>query len=363
MRRPELIVIADDRGRSSLPKAITSAPVRIIDCFDARNLSSSGEAALLIDVDLKDFFKVKLIKENLPDRAHNQCRIVAVDRGSHFCEIQAKGLGASDLLKRPLDIRELKECLWRHTMLRPPNQDLSSAADQDGLAQAPGGVSIASAAAALDHIFTGLICGGPLDAGLAEQAGREVLEAISDIGLAKWLGTVRRYHEGTFQHCLTVTGVITAFGHKTGMRRSDIMTLTIAGLLHDIGKAQVPLAILDKPGKLTDEEFALVKQHPMIGYDYVRTQGRLSAEILKAIRHHHEYLDGSGYPDGLTAENIDDLTRIMTVCDVYGALVEQRAYKAPKSAEAAVNILTGMAKQGKVELDLVKALARCVGPL
>jgi HD-GYP domain-containing protein (c-di-GMP phosphodiesterase class II) len=81
---------------------------------------------------------------------------------------------------------------------------------------------------------------------------------------------------------------------------------------------------------------------------------------LKAIRHHHEYLDGSGYPDGLTANQIGDLTRIMTVCDVYGALVERRAYKAPKTPDAALDILIGMAKDGKVELDLVRALRHCV---
>jgi HD-GYP domain-containing protein (c-di-GMP phosphodiesterase class II) len=83
-------------------------------------------------------------------------------------------------------------------------------------------------------------------------------------------------------------------------------------------------------------------------------------ETLDAIRHHHEYLDGSGYPDGLAAQQIGDLTRIMTVCDIYGALVERRAYKAAKSPEAALDILTNMAKDGKVEGDLVRALRYCV---
>jgi putative nucleotidyltransferase with HDIG domain len=284
--------------------------------------------------------------------------MLALDRGSHFCEAQANGLGASDLLRRPLDIHEIKECLARHFAQRQGKED--GASSLSALAREPGGPSIISAAATLDQMFKGLSAGGPIDHQLLEQAGDQVLEAISRTGLTSWLSTVRSYHEGTFQHCLLVTGAITAFGHKVGMRRSDVLTLTTAGLLHDIGKAEIPLAILDKPGKLTDEEFAVMKKHPVIGYEYARLQDSLNTDVLKAIRHHHEYLDGSGYPDGLSAQSIDDLTRIMTICDVYGALLERRAYKAPKTPGEAIQILTAMAKQGKVEAELVRALDRCV---
>lgn len=186
------------------------------------------------------------------------------------------------------------------------------------------------------------------------------MDAICGVGLAQWLDTVRRYHESTFQHCLIVTGVLTGFGHKNGMRKADVLTLTVAGLLHDVGKAQIPIDILDKPGRLTDEEFAVIKQHPNMGYEYIRSQNIIDSETLSAIRHHHEYLDGSGYPDGLSAQKIGDLTRIMTVCDVYGALIERRAYKPPKSPQAALDILTGMARDGRVEYDLVRALGYSV---
>jgi putative nucleotidyltransferase with HDIG domain len=357
MARPQLIVIADDRGRSTFPRTITNS-VRITDCRDIGGLSSIDGHRVLIDIDLRDIAKVKLIKDNLPPRAGSECRIVAVDRGSHRCNAQANGLGASDLLKRPWGIHELNECLRRYA-----NEQASGLAlepDQQTLRGEAGGVSIASAAVALDRMFGALTCGGPLDLASVEQASDQIMDAICEVGLGKWLGTVRRYHESTFQHCLIVTGVLTAFGHKNGMRRADVLTLTIAGLLHDIGKVQVPIGILDKPGKLTDEEFKLMKQHPTIGYEYMRTQNAVSSETLRAIRHHHEYLDGSGYPDGLPAQKIDDLTRITTVCDVYGALMERRTYKAPTSSEAALDILMSMAKDGKVEYDLVRALRHSV---
>jgi putative nucleotidyltransferase with HDIG domain len=360
MLPPELIVIADDKGRSTLPKTIGYAAVRIIDCRDIGGLSSIGDAPVLIDVDLHDIAKVKQIKDNLPTRNDKQCRIIAVDRGSHLSVVQAKGLDASDLLKRPLDDHELKKCLRRYATRAKAPADEPVRADQQALMREPGGPSVASAAAALDRMFSGFTTGGSLDLASVEQAGDEVMDAICEVGFAQWLDTVRRYHESTFQHCLIVTGVLTGFGHKNGMRKADVLTLTVAGLLHDVGKAQIPIDILDKPGRLTDKEFAVIKQHPNAGYEYIRSQNVIDPETLSAIRHHHEYLDGSGYPDGLSAQKIGDLTRIMTVCDVYGALIERRAYKAPKSPQAALDILTGMAKDGRVESDLVRALGYSV---
>jgi putative nucleotidyltransferase with HDIG domain len=343
----DLIVITDARGRSALPKGITTGSVKVIDYYDVEGLAAVRNTPVLIDVDLHDISKVKLIKDNLPRRVASQCRIIAIERGSHLCQAQANGLGASEVLKRPLDPREVAERLRRYA---------AGGEADDG----PSAASISSAAVVLDGLFSALTCGAQLDLALVEQASDQVMDVVCEVGLGKWLGSVRRYHEGTFQHCLIVTGVLTAFGHKTGMRRTDILTLTIAGLLHDIGKVRVPIDILDKPGKLTEEEFALMKQHPAIGYEYLRTQNGVDSEILTAVRHHHEYLDGSGYPDGLSAQKIGDLTRITTVCDIYGAMMERRAYKAPASPEAALATLTSMARDGKVEHDLVKALRHCV---
>jgi putative nucleotidyltransferase with HDIG domain len=339
----DLVVIVDARGRSALPKPITTQADKIIDCHDIAGLATVGDAPVLIDVDLHDLSTVKLIKDNLPRRAADQCRIVAIERGSHLCRIQANALGASDVLKRPVDARELAARLRRHAG--------GGGGDDD-----PGAVSVTSAAVVLDGVFSSLVSGTQLDLASVEQASDQIMDVVCDDGLGTWLGAVRRYHEGTFQHCLLVTGVLTAFGHKTGMRRADILILTAAGLLHDIGKVRIPIDILDKPGRLTEEEFALIKRHPTIGYDYLRTQNAIGSDALTAVRHHHEYLDGSGYPDGLSAQKIGDLTRITTVCDVYGALMERRAYKPPESPEAALDILTNMAKDGKVEYDLVRAL-------
>ena len=362
MRKHELVLVADDRARHALPGSVADITVRMIDWRDKKALASVGDSPVLVDVDLRDAAKVSSIRDHLSRSARSPCRIIAVDRGSHLSEAQANGLGASDLIRRPLDVQSLRSVLHRHF---PPeassSEEVPPGPHQEGFDKEPGGSSIITAAAELHRMFTALTPGRPLDMTKVSQAGDQIVEAIADVGLTKWLNTVRRYHEGTFQHCLIVTGVSTAFGHGTGMRRSDVLTITIAGLLHDIGKAEIPLEILDKPGKLTHEEFDIIKRHPGIGYDYLRTQSAVvSPEIYDVVRHHHEYLDGSGYPDGLQAQQINDLTRILTICDVYGALVEQRPYRSPKSPELALDILTGMAADGKVEYELVRALDSCV---
>jgi HD-GYP domain-containing protein (c-di-GMP phosphodiesterase class II) len=124
-------------------------------------------------------------------------------------------------------------------------------------------------------------------------------------------------------------------------------------MFHDIGKAQIPPAILDKPGRLDDEERALIKTHPTAGYEFLRGHDGISPEILDAVRHHHEYLDGSGYPDALCAESIGDIVRILTISDIFAALIEHRHYKPTMPRAEAYDILRGMS--GKLEKALVNS--------
>jgi putative nucleotidyltransferase with HDIG domain len=355
-----LIVIADESAEIALPDTIVGFPVRIVDWRQVGEQSSIGDDAVLIDIDLHDLSKLEVVKTTLSHWAGKQCRIIAIERCSHHSKLQANSLGASDFIERPLDIHDLKARLKRHFSQVRNARDANGKTEQRPLALELGASSIGSAAAALNAIFTAANCGGSLDLASVAHAGDAVIDAIAEIGIAKWIGMVRNYHHSTFQHCLIVTGVSTAFGHGTGMRRSDVLTLTVAGLLHDIGKGQIPIEILDKPGKLTSEEFTVIKRHPRIGYDYLRAEKNISSDILDAVLHHHEYLDGSGYPDQLQGQQIGDLTRILTVCDTYGALVEQRAYKPANSPEVAMDILADMARNGKVEYGLVRALSKLV---
>ena len=123
--------------------------------------------------------------------------------------------------------------------------------------------------------------------------------------------------------------------------------------MHDVGKARIPLTILDKPGQLDPDEEKVMRRHPLIGYELLKDLPDISPEILDGVRHHHEYLDGSGYPDGLTAPEISDLVRLLTISDIFAALVESRSYRPAISRQDAYEILCSMG--GKLERSLVNA--------
>ena len=170
------------------------------------------------------------------------------------------------------------------------------------------------------------------------------------------MDNVRKYHEGTFQHCLLVTGVAVAFAVDVKFADKDVKRLGMAATLHDIGKARIPLSILDKPGRLDPKEEEVMRQHPTIGYDLLKDVPGISLEALDAVRHHHEYLDGSGYPDGLTASQISDIVRLLTISDIFAALIESRSYRLPMSRENAYKTLCDMG--GKLDEALVREFRR-----
>jgi putative nucleotidyltransferase with HDIG domain len=193
----------------------------------------------------------------------------------------------------------------------------------------------------------------------AKKATLEIIYGVNQRGLNAWLDDVRRYHEGTFQHCLLVTGVAVQFALNIKFSDADVMRLGLAATLHDIGKARIPLAILDKPGRLDESEQKIMNRHPVIGYELLKPSPDINPEILDGVRHHHEYLDGSGYPDGLTAPEISDLVRLLTISDIFAALVERRPYRPPMPGPDAYKVLCDMV--GKLEGSLVKAF-RSVAP-
>ena len=140
----------------------------------------------------------------------------------------------------------------------------------------------------------------------------------------------------------------------------DAQNLICAALLHDIGKAEVPLHILDKPSGLTEAEFAVVARHPVVGYERLRGVG-LPQPVLAAVRGHHETLDGSGYPDGLKADQIAPITRALAVCDIFAALSEVRPYRAALPEDEAIAVLVDMALRNKLDYGPIRKLATTLG--
>ena len=207
-----------------------------------------------------------------------------------------------------------------------------------------------------ETIFNAAARGEGVSRTSVDNATTSVMAAIAAGGIRQWLEVVWTYDEATYQHCLLVTGLAAEFAASLRFARSDQEHVTRAALLHDLGKARIPLAILNKSGALTSEEAAIMRTHARIGYELLRQQGDYEPELLEVVLRHHELLDGSGYPDGLAGPQINDLVRLVTICDVYAALIERRSYKQAMEPAPAFKILQEM--EGKLEGALVRAFAQ-----
>jgi HD-GYP domain-containing protein (c-di-GMP phosphodiesterase class II) len=155
------------------------------------------------------------------------------------------------------------------------------------------------------------------------------------IGLINSLEAKDRYTKG---HSGRVAQYAVLLARGMGYDEEGLKRVEQAALLHDIGKLAIPDAVLNKPGKLTRQELALVKSHPARGCAIIQSIDSLS-DKAPGIRHHHEWMDGSGYPDGLRGEDIPLDARIIAVADVYDAITSLRAYRQPLSRPAAVDLL------------------------
>jgi putative nucleotidyltransferase with HDIG domain len=336
-------VVADDPAKLiSVRKLLEPRFPVTSELLGGANVQRGEVTALVIRADLRTLENIHALKKIIRSLSKVHKRIFLVDATAHLHVSQAYALGATRVLLGPLNQAKL------FAELGEPVVGTDTAGGAQGSL-----VAAAVAEAALASMFTAVATGMPVDVQSARSAGSHIADSIAENGLADWLTTVRRHHEGTYQHCLLVTGIAVDFGLSLGVAKADVERLYSAAMFHDVGKAKVPLEILDKPGKLDDHERALIETHPAAGYDVLKGNSQISAEILDAVRHHHEYLDGSGYPDGLSNGSIADIVRILTISDIFAALIENRRYRAPMSREDAYGILKGM--QGKLEMPLVAA--------
>lgn len=337
-------VLADSSDRLSaicsvLEQQFTVAGERL----DAEAKLSQMPFAIVIRAELRDVGTIAAIKKRAARLAKATRRIFLVEHASHVCISQAYALGATLVLAGPINKTKLLAAL--------ADPAVRASASSEGLLQPDDAVE--TAATAIASMFTAVTMGELLDVDGTKDAGRKIAEHITEHGLSEWLTTVRRHHEGTYQHCLLVTGLAVDFGLSLGVGRTDLERLYSAAMFHDIGKAQIPPAILDKPGRLDADERTMIETHPAAGYEFLKDHEKITPEILDAVRHHHEYLDGSGYPDALCGESINDIVRILTISDIFAALIEHRHYKPTMPRTEAYNILCGMT--GKLEKALVIA--------
>ena len=208
----------------------------------------------------------------------------------------------------------------------PPVKDHAPTSMQGELRRA---ASICSQAKqALVSMFSEARMGNAVDAESASSLVAEISDSvIRNPGALISLARLKTADDYTYMHSVAVCALMVALARQLGLSDAHTRTAGMAGLLHDLGKAAIPMSVLNKPGKLTDAEFTVVRSHPVEGYQMLKEGGSVEAAVLDACLHHHEKIDGTGYPDKLKGDKISLIARMAAICDVYDAVTSDRPYK------------------------------------
>jgi putative nucleotidyltransferase with HDIG domain len=317
------LLLASDRGDQSSELAGILRSVSQVDTISTSEIPDAPAqdlSGIVVDINLRSPESVQLVRNKLRAEAYREMpRLFVLADALHHGSMQAWALGATDTIARPFDAQGI---LQRIRAAFPDSEGFDETDRGKALNR-----GVEAAHAVMVKMFEKLPAGVPLQFSDIVAAETKILKAIKHSSLREWLTTVGCHHTATYRHCLFVTGFAVAFAQHLGMREDDQRRLARAALLHDVGKAFIPVAILDKPGELNEAEMAEMREHPRRGFEALARQGGFPPEMLDVVLHHHELLDGSGYPDGLRGKEISDIVRLTTMVDIYAAMVEKRPYR------------------------------------
>lgn len=186
-----------------------------------------------------------------------------------------------------------------------------------------------SARDAVASMFQDVRMGRAIDRQVARAVANDIADSVTRNGGALIsLARLKTADDYTYLHSVAVCALMVALARQLRLPEEQVRAAGFAGLLHDVGKMDIPADILNKPGRLTDDEFAVVRDHPRRGWQRLRDAGIDDEHALDVCLHHHERFDGAGYPDRLAGESIGLMARMGAVCDVYDAITSNRPYKA-----------------------------------
>ncbi|WP_050468578.1 HD-GYP domain-containing protein [Herbaspirillum chlorophenolicum] len=219
---------------------------------------------------------------------------------------------------------------------------------------------ISSSKSTVLNMFSEARMGKTVDIKDAAELVTEITSSVSRnadalISLAR-LKTADDY---TYMHSVAVCAMMISLAHQLGMSHDQTKQAGMAGLLHDVGKMSVPLDILNKPAKLTEEEFASVRSHTVAGHSMLRQIDGISQAALDVSLHHHEKIDGSGYPFNLKADQISVMAKMGAVCDVYDAITSNRPYKAGWDPARSIRHMASSA--GHFDASIIEAFVKAIG--
>lgn len=185
-----------------------------------------------------------------------------------------------------------------------------------------------------------IAAGEPVPFTSVKEACAPLIDAIGNNDFKGILSGVKEHDNYSYAHSLRVATLLSLFGHTLGLSQPDQLVLASGGLLHDAGKISIPHEVLNKPGRLSEDEFKIMKSHVTETIKFLEVSHDIPKPVIIIAAQHHEKLDGSGYPFNLKGEQLNDLARMASIVDVFSALTDRRVYKPPMEAEKALSIMT-----------------------
>ncbi len=220
---------------------------------------------------------------------------------------------------------------------------------------------VAKSRQAVNSMFEEARMGQAVNADSAQRLVEEISNSvIRNPGALISLARLKSADDYTFMHSVAVCALMIALARQLGLDEAQCRSAGVAGLLHDLGKAAIPLEILNKPGKLTDSEFAIIKTHPREGHQMLLDGQGVDDNTLDVVLHHHEKIDGSGYPERLQGDEISLFAKMGAVCDVYDAITSNRPYKAGWDPAEALGKMAEWSK-GHFDTRVFQAFVKSIG--
>ena len=214
---------------------------------------------------------------------------------------------------------------------------------------------------AVTSMFQEARMGKAVDTIGAQKLVEEITDSVSrNPGALISLARLKTADDYTYMHSVAVCALMVALSHQLDLDEKTTREAGMAGLLHDLGKAVMPMEVLNKPGKLTDEEFAIIKKHPAEGHRLLLGNSGADEMMLDVVLHHHEKIDGTGYPKGLKGEEISLFAKMGAVCDVYDAITSNRPYKAGWPPSESLRKMAEWAK-GHFDQRVFQAFVKSLG--
>lgn len=215
--------------------------------------------------------------------------------------------------------------------------------------------------AAVVSMFEEVRMGKAVDVGGARQLVEDISDSISrNPGAIISLARLKTADDYTYMHSVAVCAMMVALAKQLGLDEAQTRSCGMAGLLHDLGKVAMPVDVLNKPGKLTDAEFDIMKQHPVEGHKMLLAGSGVDPVAIDVVLHHHEKTSGTGYPKGLKGDQISLYSKMGAVCDVYDAITSNRPYKAGWDPAESLRKMAEWAN-GHFDLMIFQAFVKSMG--